>query len=170
MDREVDINILSNDTGSEDGGLVVTVTFQPQNGTLLVNANNTITYTPIGGYIGNDTFIYNVCDADGDCSMANVSLSVEAELDIPEGFSPNADGFNDYFVISNIDYFNRVSIDIFNRWGNVVYESSKYQNNWDGKTNKDVSFGRELPVGTYFYVVTIHDNGKKFSGYVYLTR
>ncbi|HCT30888.1 MAG TPA: hypothetical protein DIW31_09175, partial [Bacteroidales bacterium] len=169
-DKEVVINVLSNDTGLEDGGLAVTVVNQPIHGTIVINADNTITYTPETGYAGEDSFTYQVCDVDGDCSTAIANITIENTIIIPDGFSPNGDGINDNFVIPGLENYNRVSIDILNRWGNIVYTSSKYENNWDGRSNTGVYSGTQLPSGTYFYVVKIHDNGKKSTGYVYLTR
>ena len=76
------------------------------------------------------------------------------QLKIPNIFTPNGDGVNDYFEIGygsdgkpindlNV-YFLSNKLTIFNRWGRIVYESSDYKNDWDGG---------KLPDGTYFYVL-----------------
>jgi gliding motility-associated-like protein len=162
--------VLSNDTGLEDGGLIVTISIDPLHGAVVVNGDNTITYAPDPGYSGTDVFTYRVCDADGDCASATVSITIKEIIVVPEGFSPNGDGVNDFFVIPGLDQFEKVSIEVFNRWGNVVYREDIYLNDWDGKANVSFSIGTELPVGTYFYLVSIHDNGKTLTGYVYITR
>ncbi|WP_017259302.1 T9SS type B sorting domain-containing protein [Pedobacter arcticus] len=86
---------------------------------------------------------------------------------IPEGFSPNGDGDHDTFVITNAGLTPLV-LEVFNRWGNVVYKSNNYLNNWDGRSNKGLTIGNDLPVGTYYYVVNY--NSKKYVGFITLNR
>ena len=63
---------------------------------------------------------------------------------------------------------------ILNRWGNIVFESEDYQNDWDGTSTEGVTIGGdELPVGTYFYIFILEDSeGEEeiFKGFIYLTR
>ncbi len=92
------------------------------------------------------------------------------EMEVLEGFSPNNDGINDKFVVVGEYEYDHVSIEIYNRWGNIVYEMDRYDDSWNGESNVGFSIGKQLPVGTYFYIVTIHDTGKKLNGYVYLNR
>ena len=68
-------------------------------------------------------------------------------------FSPNNDSINDYFIIENIqDYRDYNKLSVFNRWGDLVYEASPYNNNWDGTSNQKNKFlGTELPEGVYIY-------------------
>ena len=70
------------------------------------------------------------------------------KLIIPDGFSPNGDGVNDQLVIVH-ELSTKLDIEVFNRNGNVVYKSSDYQNNWDGKGTGSI-FGNDLPDGTYY--------------------
>lgn len=82
-------------------------------------------------------------------------ISVIAEITIPNVFSPGTSpGANDMFVIQNLEYYPNSSLSIFNRWGEVVYESSDYQNNWDGKHKGN---NKIVPSGTYFYILTLND-------------
>ena len=85
------------------------------------------------------------------------------EIFIPEGFSPNGDGINDLFVILLNDKTLTINLQIYNRWGGLVYASEDYQNNWDGTANQGVNpTGRTgLPDGTYFYLVRL-SNSKEF--------
>lgn len=69
-------------------------------------------------------------------------------LFMPDGFTPNGDGINDTFSIAHPDNI-KLEIQIFNRWGNVVYESKDYQNDWDGKGSGSF-LGKQLPNGTYY--------------------
>ena len=90
---------------------------------------------------------------------------------IPAGFSPNADGINDAFVIRGIENFPANSFQVFNRWGDQVYGMDNYSNSWNGDSNKGVRVGsNELPVGTYFYVLDLGDGSKAFKGTIYLSK
>lgn len=84
------------------------------------------------------------------------------------GFTPNGDGVNDTWLIDNIENFPDNSVTIFNRWGNQVWHTKKYDNTtnvWTGKTNA----GADLVSGTYFFVIEL-DNGKGIKkGWVELT-
>jgi gliding motility-associated-like protein len=77
---------------------------------------------------------------------------------IPGGFSPNRDGINDLFVLGNTINYN-IKLEVYNRWGNKVYESKGfYQNNWDGSNNQNNSFvNEEIVDGTYYYIIQVYD-------------
>jgi gliding motility-associated-like protein len=62
----------------------------------------------------------------------------------------NNDQVNDLFIIKNLEDFDAVELQVFNRWGNLIYENSDYQNDWDGKSED----GTPLNGGVYFYKVT----------------
>ncbi|RFM33077.1 Ig-like domain-containing protein, partial [Chitinophaga silvisoli] len=92
----------------------------------------------------------------------------QTQLHIPGGFSPNGDGKNDKFVIGNIGN-GTISLEVYNRWGNVVFRDPNYRNTWDGKCNQGIHIGEDLPDGTYFYIVIL--NGKeKFMSYITIIR
>ncbi len=67
---------------------------------------------------------------------------------IPNVFTPNNDGFNDYFVIQNTLSWN-INLQVYNRWGNIVYQNNNYQNNWEGKDVAD---------GVYYYIIVAKNN------------
>jgi gliding motility-associated-like protein len=93
----------------------------------------------------------------------------EPEVFIPEGFSPNEDGLFDRLVIQQPPG-KRVSLRVFDRWGNKVYESTDYQNNWDGKANAGLVIGADLPESTYYYLVEIEGENQQRRGYLTLWR
>lgn len=109
-------------------------------------------------------------DVPGDVSPAvptPVNLEV-APLFVPGGFSPNNDGINDYFVIENGANY-QIHLEIFNRWGNLIYKNTNYKNEWNGKTTEGIHVGDDVPSGTYYYVVKI--TGKsRYVGHLTLTR
>ncbi|GAB3808398.1 hypothetical protein GCM10028819_47380 [Spirosoma humi] len=90
---------------------------------------------------------------------------------IPEGFSPNGDGINDLFVIRGTAGLT-VSLEVYNRWGHMVYKNEEYRNDWDGKPNQGISISSDangVPDGTYYYVINTSD-GRKFIRYMTINR
>ncbi len=86
---------------------------------------------------------------------------------IPQIFSPNGDGLNDYWIVSNIEAYRNSVTTVYNRWGSVVHREHHYQNNWDGKLS-----GVELPVATYYYVIELNDKDdmEPYTGSVTIVR
>lgn len=80
---------------------------------------------------------------------------------IPNVITPNGDGFNDTWVIRDLDGYPQNEVRIINRWGDQVFEQSPYQNQWGGTWN-----GQYLPGGTYYYIIRVFYEGQwvKFDG------
>jgi large repetitive protein len=115
-----------------------------------------------------------VTDANG-CELAYdffVPFEVEdCEFRIPQGLSPDGDGFNDLWEINGLVRFPNNVVRIYNRWGTLIFEAAPYQNNWDGRPNRGTgSAGSNgiLPTGTYFYVIELQPGMKPITGYIYL--
>ncbi|GGI28633.1 hypothetical protein GCM10008119_33620 [Pedobacter mendelii] len=161
------IPVLANDyPGVTNSPLVpntVQVLTNPLHGTVKINPDGTVTYTPNRGYIGEDSFTYRVQDAAGYWSnVATVTITiVPNELKIPNVFTPNGDGKNDTFEIVGIEAYDNAAITIYNRWGNEVYKNPNYKNNWDG-------YG--LNEGTYYYLIRLKTGIKEelYKGWVLL--
>jgi gliding motility-associated-like protein len=89
---------------------------------------------------------------------------------VPEGFSPNDDGSNDWFNIQGLyDIFTEHQLKIYNRYGTLIFEGDN-NNPWDGKVNRGLNnHGRKVPVGTYYYFLNLNDsNYKPLIGWVYV--
>lgn len=86
------------------------------------------------------------------------------DIFIPEGFSPNSDGINDFFVIRKPGNL-RASVEIYNRWGGLVYKTEDYKNDWNG----GIIAQTNVPAGTYFYVIKFSD-GREFSRFMTISR
>lgn len=85
-------------------------------------------------------------------------------------FSPNGDGTNDTFEILNVLLYENNSLKVFNRWGEVVYVSSPYKNEWDGTNNQGGSFmGNKLTDGVYYFEF-YNGRGNKANGLITLKR
>lgn len=70
------------------------------------------------------------------------------QLDVPNAFSPNGDGINDVFRIRITGYFKPDALKIYNRWGQIVFETKDLGNEWNGTIK-----GKPLPIGTYYWVI-----------------
>jgi gliding motility-associated-like protein len=106
--------------------------------------------------------------SDVSASEATPILLEAQSLYSPQGFSPNGDGTNDKFVIQNTNG-KRVSLEVYNRWGNRVYKADDYQNDWGGEVTEGFFVGREVPDGTYYYIIVI-DNKDKYAGFITVNR
>jgi gliding motility-associated-like protein len=95
------------------------------------------------------------------------------EIVIPDGFSPNGDGINEVFEIKNIrTLYPNFTLEIFNRYGNILYKGNANSLDWDGTSDKGIQIGgNKLPVGVYFYIINFNDGSRKpLQGRVYLSR
>ena len=90
-------------------------------------------------------------------------------------FTPNNDGSNDVFRIDCIENYPNNKLEVYNRYGDLVYETRGYQNDWDGTANKGAIFtNKPLPVGTYYYVLKVDGRGEvedvNIQGWLYIMR
>lgn len=118
-------------------------------------------------YITDQNFtatLYAVSD-DGCLDSTVTNVIVVSELDIPNVFTPNDDGDNDYWKIQGIELLPQPSVIIFNRWGNEVYRSTGTYTPWDG-TRK----GIKVPVATYYYIIDSPELEKPKQGSVTIIR
>ena len=111
-------------------------------------------------------------DAGCNAEVADSGIAVANEVITPDG-----DGTNDFFGIENIESFPNNTVQIYNRWGILVYEMSGYDNRTNVFTGSSdgratLSKDSELPVGVYFYVIKYDNDGNSLnkSGYLYINR
>lgn len=93
----------------------------------------------------------------GCMAMDTITVEVLPEFVIPNGFSPNGDGWNDVWQIDMIYLFPECEVEVFNRWGEPLFYSIGYNTPWDGTFR-----GKPVPVGTYYYLIRLHDKEGKF--------
>lgn len=178
VNESVMINVIKNDIPARSiNASSVSVISPPLHGVATVAADSLIFYEPEEYYVGQDEFIYQVCDYFRNCDQARVLVLInDIPLFIPEAFSPNGDGINDKFEIKGLAKYKAVEVEIFNRWGNVVYHSRNYGDGqdkdgyWDGVVRNGIRVtSGPVPSGTYFYVLKL--NGKQtINGSIYLDR
>ncbi|HRP80296.1 MAG TPA: choice-of-anchor L domain-containing protein [Flavobacteriales bacterium] len=97
------------------------------------------------------TYTVTITDANGCTLELVIHLTQPDALDMPTGFTPNGDGHNDTFIVRGIDGFPNNQLTVFNRWGNVVFDQLRYNNDWRGENQQ----GQALPNGTYFVVLRL---------------
>ena len=169
VNQSVTGDVLANDQLASQV-LSMNIVKKPLHGAAIVNADNTITYLPSADYCNDfenaspDHFLYEVCTAGG-CYSQVVWVTVRcSELLIYNGFSPNGDGVNDYFVIEGLQKYPDHSLQIFNRWGNLVFKTGDYRSDWGGTWGQN-----DLPDGTYFYLLDLGD-GTRYTGFIEINR
>ena len=91
------------------------------------------------------------------------AVATSAVLFIPNAFTPNHDGYNDVWRVSNIEFFSKVKLKIFDKFGNLVYKQiSNTEFIWDGKFN-----GRNVTTDAYWYLINAAD-GRIYNGWILL--
>lgn len=107
---------------------------------------------PVAGPTATTSYIVYVTDANGCMDSDTMDVIVVPAIDFPNGFTPNGDGTNDVWVIDNIQLFPNCRVEVYNRWGEMLFASDGYTIPWDGRYQ-----GKDLPVGTYYYVINLND-------------
>lgn len=169
-------NVLTNDYDPDGDPLEVQAnTTGPYHGQAFFNADGSFNYVSDRTFRGADSLRYTVCDnaAPAACSEGVVLIMIEdLPLKIYQGLTPNGDGSNDFLQIDGIDFYTNNSVRIFDRFDNVVFEVRGYNNEtvkWAGESNRGIG-RKELPEGTYFYLVDPGDGHAPLSGFVILKR
>lgn len=131
--------------------------------------SNDLTFTETGWYM------LTTVDADGCLGYDSTYLDVTNNADcllIPNLLTPNLDGENDEWEIYGLSNFEKAEVSIYNRWGNLIYYASPYEDNWKGEVNRGTTIDGNgtVPPGTYFYIIELNDNPGEdndlFKGYI----
>jgi uncharacterized repeat protein (TIGR01451 family)/gliding motility-associated-like protein len=180
--------ILSNDLlGNQpvdDAEVLITIVDQLPPGVYLNTFTGEITIDA-GLPEGSHQFTYSICEVvnPANCDEATVTINVSrtCEMIIPTGFSPNGDGIQEYFRITCIENYPDAAIEIYNRWGNLIFKKENYGNRdkwgetdawWDGRSTHSWNIGNDkVPTGTYFYVLYLNSGDEKpKAGSVFINR
>jgi gliding motility-associated-like protein len=180
--NNIKINVLANDKYNKGDSLNVKIKVIPvANGGIgpkkgaVINVDNktgVVTYMPEFDFCGKDSFLYSLCIG-SKCDTAKVIIDIKCDtagkLTIYNAFSPNGDGNNQKFIIDGIENptLKGNIVVILNRWGNEVYRKTDYDNSWEGTWG-----GKELPDGTYYYILCYPEGDKTTikSGFLELRR
>ncbi|PKP20962.1 MAG: hypothetical protein CVU05_07830, partial [Bacteroidetes bacterium HGW-Bacteroidetes-21] len=100
------------------------------------------------------TYYLIATDENGCIEMDSLIITVIPRIVVPTGFTPNGDGMNDDWEIDMIHLYPNCEIEVYNRWGEQLFYSLGYpaSERFDG-TYK----GKDLPIGTYYYIINLHD-------------
>jgi gliding motility-associated-like protein len=116
--------------------------------------SSTTIANPVASPTVTTTYTLTVTDTSGCVGWDTVRVSIIKVVIPNDGISPNGDGVNDLWEIPNLESFPGALVEVYNRWGEMLMSTTDYQNNkWDGKYK-----GKELPVGTYYYVINLNSD------------
>ena len=186
--HKLDGNVLRNDF-DVDGDLLTLDAIPagaPLHGNLILFPNGDFNYQPANDFKGSDSFTYRICDSGNPslCAAATVIIVVSKDencvLFVPDSFSPNGDGIHDSFKISCLNNYENPILEIYNRWGNRVFQKDHYGDAdywgseadawWTGRSVHNWTVGKELlPVGTYYYVLKL-TNSNVLTGFLFLNK
>ncbi|MCW3786413.1 Ig-like domain-containing protein [Plebeiibacterium sediminum] len=167
------INCCANDSNLLNFPIELNIETAAEKGDCYTLNDTTIIYAPGKGYSGADSIQYSVIDEDGDYSSAWIIINLLSndssdDIFIPNGFSPNGDGINDFFTVPDFENASNVHLSIFTQWGDIIYENKDYKNDWDGIANSGSQSGSKVNVGTYFYRFIVADLDLDLKGYIYI--
>ncbi|MBK6831734.1 MAG: gliding motility-associated C-terminal domain-containing protein [Flavobacteriales bacterium] len=162
QDQELDVVNTTRFEGSATPGANTNWWLLSGSGTILQPSDTNSAVEELA--IGENYFVLTV--SLGQCASISDTMLIRVnDLFIPQGFSPNGDGVNDRWEVTGIGAFPENTLKVFNRWGQLVFESYGYENEWDGRA----LFGRDLPDATYFYVLNLTSD-RTYNGHVILKR
>lgn len=111
------------------------------------------------------TYVVTATGPNG-CEVSDtVTVYVIDDFPVPNAFTPNNDGRNDYWEIPNIENYPDCRVAVFNRWGNQLFSSDGYSKPWDGTDQ-----GSPLPAGTYYYTIKLNNDREVIRGSVVIFR
>jgi gliding motility-associated-like protein len=121
--------------------------------------------TPAASPLVSSRYFLTVTDADGCKDTSSVLIKIIESIEYPDGVSPNADGINDDWPIRYIESFPEAIVEIYNRWGQLLFHSVGYHERWNGTYE-----GKSLPVGTYYFVIDLGADLPKYTGPITIFR
>jgi gliding motility-associated-like protein len=154
-----------------EGGAVVLPAITSETGlSYQWTASNTLSQTNILRPLANPTesITYTLTATDkvtGCSSVGKIEVLVHKIPEIPNTFTPNGDGINDFWIIGYLGTYTDCTVNVFNRNGSLVFKSVGYASPWDGYYN-----GVELNSGTYFYIIDPKIGRKPMAGSVTIIR
>lgn len=147
--------------GSGDGNITITVSGGTE--PLAFLWDNGSTQQNLTGVDGGD-YTVTVTDVNGCTTQLKITVEYAGHncLIIPEVFTPNGDGINEYWDIRNADLYPKIEVMVYTRWGKLVYSSRNPSvHPWDGKFD-----GKLLPNDSYHYIIRLNDGSKPRTGVV----
>lgn len=152
--------------------ITATPTVSDGTATITVNGIPVVSGTPSDALplaVGSNTITVAVKAQDG-VTIDTYTVVVyrgeaQADINCNNVLTPNGDGKNDYWVIKDIELYPQNNVIIFDKGGRLIYSKKSYNNEWDGTLN-----GHPLAEGTYYFVVDLGPNLRKFKGSISILR
>lgn len=164
------LDILINDSDADgDSIALVDIMAGLVSGLASINAGELV-YLAVAP--GTDSVKYVICD-DNIPVLCDTAVAVIEVLDIqiPDSFSPNGDGFNELFEISGLEAYPGFVFTIFNRWGQKVFTTSEAHFKWRGEVTEASALpSGDVVDGTYFYILELNNGFPPISGSIFLLR
>jgi gliding motility-associated-like protein len=160
-----------NDSLIKVGNNVISLKSNVQNGTLVFNKDGSFQYTPKVGFVGTESFDYEVCSdfCPTACARATAKIEIIKGNRGTNVITPNGDGDNDGLEIEgydpNLPGSELSEIRVFNQWGDMVYKTKWYKNDWNGNYKN-----LPLPAGTYYYIFNKNPTANAIKGFVTILR
>jgi gliding motility-associated-like protein len=149
------------------------LSYEIQNNDATVENDYSFSWFGPNGFLSNEsqvtitrseTGIYGVTITDqNSCSATKEMEVIRTICEIPNVITPNDDGSNDSLDLTG---FGVKKIEIYNRWGRLVYDKENYNNEWHGQNSK----GESLPDSTYFYLIQLENETSTKTGWIYVTK
>jgi gliding motility-associated-like protein len=121
--------------------------------------------TPIATPPHDITYTLNAISQTCGQAQSSVFIRVYQKITIPNTFTPNGDGVNDYWNIDALATYSESLLTIYTREGQEVFKSIGYAKPWDGTSN-----GKQVPAGTYYYIIDLKNGQPRLSGWVLVMR
>ncbi len=161
VDAGEDVNIFEGGSTQLNATGAVSYSWSPTTGL----SDSTIS-NPVANPTITTTYYVTGTSTNGCIATDSVIVTVLPSIKFPDGISPNGDGSNDTWIIDFIEQYPENVVEIYNRWGELLFHAEGYEQNWDGTYN-----GKELPIGTYYYIIDLNDEEiKPFTGPITILR
>ncbi len=133
----------------------------------ITDLSDTIIASPIATPTVTTTYTVTITHPTGCFATDSITITVLPTIAVSNGITPNGDGKNDVWEIDGIEAYENCEVEIYNRWGELLFSSPGYTEKWDGKFK-----GKDLPVGTYYYIINLHDevNTENLTGPITILR
>ena len=153
----------------EGGGITIAATASGNNPRYLwtpnIALNDAAILQPLASPTDDIIYKLTVITSEGCKASDEMLVTVLKKPGIPNTFSPNGDGIHDSWEIKYLESYPGATVEIYNRYGQLVFRSQGYTNAWDGTYN-----GKPVPVGTYYYIVNPKNGRKQMAGFVDIIR
>ncbi|MFD3002888.1 gliding motility-associated C-terminal domain-containing protein [Pontibacter toksunensis] len=160
-DAGPDVTIIQGRTAELRGSGGVTYRWEPSE-----SLNNPDIARPVASPMETTTYTLTITTAEGCTATDEVTVTVIPAITVPNAFTPNNDNVNEVWEIENHEEYPDMRVEVFNRWGNLVFSTTGgYNEPWNGTFK-----GEALPVATYYYMIYLNSAEKPISGHVTIIR